>query len=158
MKHALIIGCCAAFLVAGCAPAAVDANGETNVAKSADLAVSLTIPKRSYCVGETMQVVVTVANLTGQPKTIAATTAAPVQFVLTRETQRYNPVVKKYPQFAAPAMSPWTLAPGQVRSFEQTLTVEPDWPREELLRLTANIAGRPDAAPSLVLIVTDPGK
>ena len=61
--------------------------------------------------------------------------------------------VKRYPQAETTTMNPWTLEANSHRTFEMQLTVQPDWPTGEPLRMTAELNGRKDVSPSLTLTV-----
>ncbi len=145
----------AALLLFGCASAKLPTGliGERNSVSASDIAVSVEVPKRFFNVGEKFTAVISVRNLTGQPVTIPAGSGAPVFVRLWRYTPLGEVEVKQYPQFDSMVMHDWTLQPNEVRSFPLGLTVEPDWPRGELMRLTGEVNGRPQLQPGIMISV-----
>lgn len=124
-----------------------------NTVKTDGLEVSLDVPKRNFKPGETFRVKLTARNTTKDPMRILATTGAPVYVRIWRHTGLGWEEVKRYPRAATMVMSPWTLEPHSVRSFVMQLTVEPDWPTAEALRITAELNGRREAAPGVTIEV-----
>jgi hypothetical protein len=103
--------------------------------------------------GETLKVVVVGRNTTREPIRIDARTGAPVYVRIWRYTGLAWETVKRYPEVATMVMTPWTLAPHSERWFELNLTVGPDWPTNEPLRLTAQLNGRTDVVPHVDIMV-----
>ena len=103
--------------------------------------------------GETFKVVVVGRNTTREPIRIDARTGAPVYVRIWRHTGLAWETVKRYPEVATMVMTPWTLAPHSERRFELNLTVGPDWPTNEPLRLTAELNGRTDLVPHVDIMV-----
>lgn len=142
---AVALGGCAGQEIKPASPYCAQAEG---------LLVGLEIPKTSILRGETVTVGVVAVNLTDKPIAIHATTGAPVHLSVWRSTGIGWEMVKRYPRAATMVMTTWTLAPRAQRRFEMNLTVEPDWPTHEPLRLTAELNGRDDvvaAAPITVV-------
>ena len=120
------------------------------------LAVTIDVPNRSFTVGEQFKVTVTAHNTTKQPMRIPAGSGAPVYVRLWRYTGLAWEEVKRYPESAVMIMRPWSLAPGQKRTFAMQLAVEPDWPTGEVLRITAELNGRAEVAPGVTVEVSQP--
>jgi hypothetical protein len=106
-----------------------------------------------FHVGERFRITVTATNLTDRPLRIDARTGAPVYVRLSRFTGLYEEEFRAYPQAAIMIMSAWTLRGGQSKAFPIELTVEPDWPRGEAIRLAAELNGRPDVQPVVVITI-----
>lgn len=138
-------------MLVGCANASRVDLRPINTVEVDGLSVSVEIPKRNFNTGETFVATVTAENRTKMPIEIIARTGAPVYLRLWRHTGLTWQEVKRYPEAATMVMSPWTLAPGDRRVFVRQLLVEPDWPTAELLRLTAELNGRDEVAPALVI-------
>jgi hypothetical protein len=143
----------AGLVLAGCQPATLVMKGEHKTISAGDIAVSLEVPKRVYNVGEKFRAVVHVQNKTNRPVTISADTSAPVLARLSHYTNVGEVELKHYPQFSQAVMKSWTLRPGEVRSFPLELTVEPDWPRGELLRMVGQVNGRPEIQPGVAISI-----
>ena len=139
-------------MLVGCAGSGADLR-PVNTVEVDGLSVSVEILKRDFNIGETFVATVTAENRTKMPIEIIARTGAPVYMRLWRHTGLTWQEVKRYPEAATMVMSPWTLAPGDRRVFARQLVVEPDWPTAELLRLTAELNGRDEVAPALVIEV-----
>ena len=124
-----------------------------NSAEVGGLRVSVEMPKRQYDVGEQFTVVITAKNLTDSPIVISSPTSA-MTFI---KLWRYDGIVweefKRYPVASTVVVRKWTLPAGGKRQFFMNLIVEPDWPTAEILRLTAELNGRPEAAPALAFDV-----
>ena len=152
MKTSAIIALAAAVL-AGCQGAPLAMKGEHNTVSAGDIAVSLEVPKRFYNVGEKFQAVVYVQNKTDRPVTISADSGAPVFVRLSHHTNVGEVQLKQYPQFSLIFVRVWTLNPHEIRSFPLELTVEPDWPSGELIRLSGEVNGRPEIQPGVMISV-----
>lgn len=136
-----------ASLLASCAAPPVAPVARANIGVANDggpLVVTLEIPKTALRGGEQFTAVVTAKNMSKLPVVINARTGAPAYIGLWRQTSLYSEEIKRYPEFATMVASTWTLAAGASRSFPLRLTVEPDWPRGEALRLAGYIDGRAD--------------
>lgn len=117
----------------------------TNLAESDGIAVIIETPKRSFSPGEQFDVKVVVGNIGDEPQTLVATSSAPVYLRLMRHYAFGWEEIKRYPETAAKVVNRWTLQPGQSREFILRLKVEPDWPRDELLRLAVELNGFPQS-------------
>ena len=152
---ALFLGLCLAANLVGCAVPGPEA---TNTVRAADgLAVSIETAKRAFVAGERLNVLVTAKNH-GGAKTIGAVSGAPAYVRLLQHVGIGWEEVRRYPETEMMVISPWQLEAGQKRQFILPLTVEPDWPVGELLRLTAELNGRPDVAPGVVIEVLPGGE
>ena len=149
----------AALCFAGCAPSASKTAGivYSSTAAGDGLTVTLTLPRTVFVVGDRVTATITATNTTRRPIDIPADTGALVYVRIFR----YMPVgweeVKRYPQTATMVMSPWKLPPKAQRTFNLNLTVEPDWPAKEPLRMTAELNGRPKVTPVLIVRVLRQG-
>ena len=142
----------AVFLSAGCNKQEVDTT-PTNVTEIDGLAVSLNIPSRLLTMRERFVLTVTAHNRTRQPMQIEAETGAPVYVRIFRHTGLVWEEIKRYPTSTTMIMSFWTLQPGAKRSFMMDMTVEPDWPVGEPLRITVELNGRAEVSPGVVVEV-----
>ncbi len=125
------------------------ASGITNTTEVSGLALTVEVPKRIFTVGEQFTLAITASNTTKEPIEIVATNSALVYVRILR----YNGVawreVKRYPETSAMVISPWTLPKRATRRFDMQLTVEPDWPMGENVRITAELNGRPEVSAGL---------
>jgi len=137
----------------GCQPAAPVTDLNANTVQRSGLAVTLKLDRRSFVAGQTVRVALAARNVTQARIPIDATSGTPVFVRLWRNAGLGWEVVRTYPQSALMIASPWTLPPGAVRTFELRLPVEPDWPTGELLRLTGELNGRPDAQAVLTISI-----
>jgi len=159
MKQGLTVLLLAAMLLlATCAKptAAPVAAAPANAVTAGNLRVSVELPRRDFVVGESFSVTVTAVNLGQSAITIPAESRAQVFVDISRRTPLGWEELLRYPPAPAVVMCPWTLGPGQQRSFTLNLTVEPHWPTNELLYLSAELNGRPDAAPGIAITVSQP--
>ncbi|HAU38714.1 MAG TPA: hypothetical protein DCX07_13485 [Phycisphaerales bacterium] len=141
-----------AALAGGCKPKEMTSRA-INTMTADGLEVSIELPKRDFRSGESFNVIVTARNISGGPLAIEASSAAPVWLRLHRHGAIGYDEIRRYPEAVAMVLSTWTLAPKQARTFTYRLTVEPDWPRHELLHLTAEVNGRASAAPGIAILV-----
>ena len=142
-------------IAAGCGPQKIDAT-PVNTVEVDGLSVSLELPDRQFRTGQQARAVVVARNLTDRPIPIDARTGAPVYIRILRFTGISWEDVKRYPEAATMVMSPWTLDAGAQRTFVMNLTVEPDWPTGEIIRITAGLNGREEASPGLAVEVMPP--
>lgn len=152
-RWSLVSVLAALALAAGCGQPARAPATAVNAATVDGLCVSLEIPCRSYVCGQSFPAVVTARNLCDQPICIEAATGAPVYIDLWRNTGTVWERVKTYPQAAPMVLAPWRLEAGAAREFRLCLKVEPDWPTNELLKLTARLDGRPQPQPNIFIAV-----
>jgi hypothetical protein len=126
---------------------------ESNEQKAGDLRVTLATPTRQLTAGAVVPVVVDVENTSSQPVTVESPSAALVTIRLLRRVEGGWAEVRRYPEMSAQVVTPWTLGPRQTRRFAMDLVASPDWPTHEPLRLTAEIGGRPEFRPGVVVNV-----
>jgi len=131
---------------------------ETNAVESGGLAVSIRLSKEAFTVGEKVSVLLKAYNLTNRPISIEAASGALVFVKIWRHTGLGWEQLKCYPQSAVMALNPWTLAPRSERNFSLQLTVEPDWPVGELVRITGELNGWPDASAGVIIEVSAAAK
>ena len=117
------------------------------------LSVSIELPGRTFTVGEQFKVVLTAYNTTNKPMEILADNGSLIYVRIWRRTGEVWEDVKTYPTATIDVKSPWTLDPHTTRSFTMELTVEPDWPRGEILRVTGELNGRTEVSPGLTVEV-----
>jgi len=117
------------------------------------LSVAIKLPRRDLTVGEKLHVSVTATNTSDKPITIHAPTGAPVLVRVLRRTLLGEEEVKYYPRSATGNILSWTLPPGVSRPFTLIIPVEPDWPAEEVLYVSAELNGHPEIAPALFVTV-----
>jgi len=145
-----------AFVLGGCGSHEPVDVSPPNSVEIDGLKVTIKVPKRSFVTGERFQVLITADNTTRHPIRIPAASGAPVYVRIWRHTGLSWEEVKRYPEAATTIMTPWTLQPHQQWTRIMNLTVEPDWPTDELLRITAELNGREDASPALTVEVSPP--
>jgi len=134
-----------ALALAGCPkPAEPIEQGIAAKVSKGDLALELRVPRRNVVRGQTVPVTVTASNLGKEEMTVEATSGALVYVRLWRRTALGWEQVKRLPETAAMVIQHWALPPGQSKAFELNLTVSPDWPTGEPLRITTELNGRPE--------------
>ena len=134
-------------------PIATTPNANQAVARSADLEVTMTLPKRTFQVGEPFSVAIAVQNLTTHPIRIQADSRDLVQARLFEKTLLGWERLKEYPRASTTLLTDWTLPAGQSRTFQLNLVVEPDWPAAAPVRLAGVVNGRGDVSPFVVIQV-----
>jgi len=147
LSAAMLAGCQTGAAKKGLSP------GATNTAAAEGLCVTLELTKRDFVVGEKMNVTITARNLTSQPLTIKAASETPYFVKVWHNIGVGWEVVKQYPQSEMLIMTAWRLAAKAERKFNVSVSVEPDWPTGELLRLTAELNGRPKPVPGVTITV-----
>ena len=153
MRLTALLICLSACAWAGCVQGPKVDLRDRNFVQAGGLAVGIELPKREFAVGEQFDVSVVARNDTRRPIAIEATTGALVYLRVLRSTTSGWEEVKRYPGSAVMLMSSWELAPRGTRTFTLHLTVEPDWPTNEPLRLTAELNGKPKVSPGIVVRV-----
>lgn len=157
MKIASLLCAAGLLLTAGCSmwnsqPAEPSGPLDNTVVVD-NLSATLNVDKVHASVGESFAVSLTVRNTGQEPIRINAPTGAKMLVTV----WRYTPIgwerVKQYPESVIQVVSPWTLEPGQTRTFEMIVPVTPDWPQLESLRLTAEPNGRMDVRPAVMVDV-----
>ena len=153
-----------AFTAAGCTKSpSQDEIDPTGQGVSRGLAVTLTLPARSFVVGEQFEIALIAENTTDAPIEVDARSTSPYFLRVWRDTSIGWVQVKRYPQVDLTVLSPWTLGAGGRREFAGIkLEVEPDWPQGEMLRITAELNSRPDARAAVPIVIEsasrDPAK
>ena len=120
---------------------------------SEGLAVRLELSTWELAAGREFQVTLIARNTTRRPLAIGARSGSPYFVGVWRDTSVGWEQVRRYPETEIMIMNPWTLDPGQQRTFPCHLRVEPDWPTGERLRLTGELNGRPDAVAEVMIYV-----
>lgn len=145
-------------MVAGCerpAPVVVHA-GQVSVVQCGPLEVGLMLPRQTYGVGEMIPAVVRVRNISPGPVVVEARSGAPVCIHLLRWNNLYEDEFKTYPQAATMVLNKWSLQPGETRNFPLMLPVEADWPRNEPIKMAAEVNGFAGACPAVKVYVVGP--
>ena len=159
MRSALVSLAALGLLAAvGCAPSGLDVDEAKNVAEADGLRVQVQLPGRYFKTGQKIRVAVTATNTTGKPIEIHSPTGAPVLVRITRQTLLSPEQVRVYPGSATANILSWTLPAGQSRTFVLRVPVEPDWPVEELLHLSAELNGYGHLAPAVTVFIQSPRK
>jgi hypothetical protein len=125
----------------------------TNVAAAKGLKVQLELPTRDFHTGDVVRVSVTAANTTDKPIDVCSPTGAPVLVRITRETLLHPEEIHVYPTSATTNILSWTLPAGQSRTLVLMVPVEPDWPVNEILFLSAELNGYAAMAPNIAIMV-----
>jgi hypothetical protein len=125
----------------------------SNAAAAKGLKVQLELPTRDFQTGQIIRVSVTATNTTDKPIDVCSPTGAPVLVRITRETLLHPEEIKVYPTSATTNILSWTLPAGQTRTFVLMVPVEPDWPVNEILFLSAELNGYAALAPNLAIMV-----
>jgi len=141
---------------AGCTQEARIEDIARNVAEHGGLQVQIELPGRNYQTGDDLRVEVTATNTTDKPIEIHSPTGAPVLVRVMRHTMLAPEQVRVYPRTATANILSWTLPAGQTRSFVLRVPIEPDWPVEEILHVTAELNGYGKAAPGVFVLVRTP--
>ena len=153
MKYAVCTLAIALAVVAGC-ERNVAHQRQVLAARAEDIRLTLSLSTTALAAGQDVRVIATAVNNTRRPLEITASTSALVIVRLWRQTPSGWTQVREYPETALQVLHPWTLAPGEQREFEWTLTVEPNWPPNEPLRMTAELNGHPARSAPVALRVT----
>jgi hypothetical protein len=156
MKRTIaILGLCAAFVISsGCHqpndPSPRNVHELIDSAGADGLTVRVKVPKAFYLPGQIVNVEVTAVNNTSEAIDIQSRSSALVKAdVRTYDGVRWK-TVKTFPEAAAMVITPWTLEPGQSRTFPPlSLEISKDWPTAETLRLRGWINGREDLKPTV---------
>ncbi len=159
MKYCMFVTILAAFLAAGCSAqpqTAVTANAATAVSNG--LALSVEIDKSCFVVGDKVSIKLTARNTTDHPIRITAPNSSPYLICVWKDNSLAWERILTYPKAAMMVINPWTLEANSERTFFVSVPVEPDWPTNELLRLSCELNGRPDLAPYVMITVFRPGE
>lgn len=144
----------ALLAVIGCAqkPMASPPAGQlSNHVTSGDLSARLVVDKPVAVVDNSFQVWLSVTNMGKTPVPVLADSTAPMIVTLWRYTPTGWERFREFPQSAVRRSVSWQLHPGQTRDFHMTVPVTPDWPMTDLLKLTAEMNGRPEAQPAVLV-------
>ena len=153
---ACLLGVSAALVVGvGCMGQSKQAARELprHTVVSQGLGLTLVLPNRQFTTGQTIQARVIAENLTSQPITINSPTGALVVMRLLRHTGLFWQDVRSFPESTTMVLTTWTLRGGQQREFIVSLRVEPNWPTQEVLRLTAELNGRNEQQTGLDIVI-----
>jgi hypothetical protein len=159
MKHTCFLMLLAAAMLPGCARDKSYVDGGSiaadlqDIAVVGDLSVEMRLVKRSYLPGQNLTVQLTARNTGSEPMTIEAPSGAKVFVQIERYINAHWARVNRYPEAAVMALHTWTLPPNSQKQWTVPLTVEPDWPVAEPLKVKAWINGLPNIAPSVQIRV-----
>lgn len=125
-----------------------------STASSGDLKTTLAIDREFARVGQTLHVTLMARNTGIHTLQIEARTGAPMlvtiwKYDVLKGWQR----IGQYPEAAIFQLTPWKLGPFAQRTFEMDVPVGQSWPTNENIRLSAELNGRPDARPYLLVKV-----
>jgi len=151
----------ATALTAGCArkpPAPATSGPRFDSVRKGDLSIRLEINKDTLAPGESFVVTVKALNTGSEPIHLTADTGAKAYVQIYHNTGLGWEHVATYPQAATQVVTPWTLQPGVQWVQHMTLTVSPDWPQNEPLRVVAHLNGAPNIRPMLLIEVQPPGQ
>ena len=144
----------AGWLMVGCStpePSPVQVTPKldtTTVTASADdLQLTIHLPQTTFAPGDKFPVKIVATNKTSQGIRIKAATSAPYYIYLLQYKDASWKRIKTYPSASAIVATQWVIPPHGTRTFVPVLTVEPDWPMYENLRLVVSLNGREDVAP-----------
>lgn len=152
MKAASAIAVLATMTVlAGCADQG--AGMKYHAAAKDGLTLTLSISQATPRIGDRVKALVTVCNTSKAPVVISAETTAAVLLDVWRPAGQSWDRFKRLPETAGTRLTVWRLEPAQVKTFEMTLEISPDWPTAETMRVTAHLNGRADLADEVVLRV-----
>jgi hypothetical protein len=145
-RFALVLLTVSLVALIGCPKKAGDGPGAGVVQEVTKdgLTVELRMPRRHLVRGEMLPITVTARNQTKEEMAIDADSGAAVYVTLWRQTSVGWEQVKRYPESVTMVATKGRLGPKASQSFPLNLRVAPDWPTGELLRITAELNGRPE--------------
>ncbi len=129
-------------------------SGEFDIVRSGGLVLGIEVPKRQFAVGETFPVRITAQNQGKDPITITAKSTSPVYVLIYRHDGIGWEELLHYPKAEMMVVRTWTLAPGAARRYSLNLTVEPNWPTGEPLRVAAVVNGLPGPEAGVEITIT----
>ena len=139
------------LLVLGCAPKGAPSVVTDQVASDSLLA-TMTADKRIARVGEGINVALVARNTSLRSMSIEAATTAPMIVTVWRyDMAKGWTRVKEYPKVAIYRRQTWVLHGGKERAFSMAVPVEPDWPTQQMVKLMAELNGRTDARPYVLI-------
>lgn len=153
MKHMTLVMLLLAACLSACQPDDPEAttpfppaveDEDTSVASQDGVYLVLDLPKTQFVPGESFTATVLIENQSDHMLQIEASSSALCKLHLMRPYITQWDTFKTYPEAAAMVITPWTLRPGERRTFAMPLTVEKDWPTYELIRMQAQINGLDD--------------
>ena len=130
----------------------------TATASADDLRVTIHLPQTTFAPGDKVLVKIVASNKTSGGIRIKAGTGAPYYIHLLQYKDAGWKQIKVYPSAATIITQEWVIPPHETRTFAPVLTVEPDWPMYENLRLEVNLNGREDVRPFLHIEVLNKTK
>ncbi len=140
-----------AACVAGCSQHGPAEIPGTEVA-SGPLLASIATDRRSAEVGQSVRVTLIVRNTSGDPIPVEAASTAPMFVSVWRYVAAEGWLrIKEYPEAVIARRQAWVLEGREEKSFSMTVPVEPDWPTRQLIKLTAELNGRTDARPYVLM-------
>ncbi|NQU76345.1 MAG: hypothetical protein HQ546_08555 [Planctomycetes bacterium] len=127
----------------------------TGKAIGGDLSTTVMVDRRIARIGDKLDISLMAENTSSDPIPVEADTTAPMLVTV----WRYNMAngwqrAKVYPEVSITQRSAWVLQRHEKRKFFMTVPVEPDWPTLELLRITAELNGRPDVRPFVLIEIS----
>ncbi len=141
-----------ATLVAGCSqpvPVGPVPGSET---AGGHLSATLRTSTIAATVGDEIALTLTVANTGDEPLQIEATTAAPMIVTVWRHDRVVGwRRLREYPGVSVRIRNSWQLEPGEPKTLTMTVPVETDWPVLETLKISAELNGRTDTRPFVLV-------
>jgi uncharacterized protein (DUF58 family) len=159
MRGALVVAASLILLAGGCVnQQQVGPEPVKNFAEAKGLKVQVELPARNFQTGQTIPVTVRVSNTTGKPIEVTSPTGAPVLVRITRESLMHPEEIHVYPTSATTNILSYTIPAGEAWKKVLMVPVEPDWPVNEIIYLSAELNGYPAMAPSLAIMIKPAGK
>ena len=147
----------AVTILGGCPSRTDDAPPFSTVTRD-DLAVTLRADRRSAAIGDTVELTITAENPRRRDLLIESDTSDPIRVTV----WRYDAVAgwkraRVFPPASLRRYTTWVLQGRDTRTFTVSLPIEPGWPLLETLKVTAELAGRPDVRPHVFLTIEPKG-
>ncbi|NLF29380.1 MAG: hypothetical protein GX591_00675 [Planctomycetes bacterium] len=157
MKRTYVPATLAALLALGALGGCADRRAEGPVFSTAshdDLVVTVRADRRTAAIGDTVALTIVAENPRFRDLLIESDTADPVLVTV----WRYDAVAgwkraMAFPPAPLRRYTAWVLEGRAGRTFTVELPIEPGWPVLETLKITAELAGRPDVRPHVFLTV-----
>jgi len=143
----IVLGLMAAVCV-GCTPRDSMDKGFIVQAVKEGLTLEMSVPERHYVSGQTIPLTIMARNETRDDMVIDAGSGALVAVTVWRRTELGWEKVKRLPETAVMMPSPWKLPAKGSHTFTMNLSVTPDWPTGEWLKLTGELNGKPGVTPA----------
>ena len=151
-----------AVILAGCPQ---DGGGEygagpeqATAPRPVGLSLQVSASSTALTVGQEVTFQAVATNRTDQAIDIVSSDSGLCIFRIWRHTVPGWTETRRFPEMYLTALHPWTLPPGEQRTFTMPLTVGPDWRSNEPLRLTAELNGYAVVSQPIEFFVTAPAR